>query len=71
MTLFENNALTTAKKNSLVEDFSVNVSDSNSLIVIIPSRDVFTTTQGIANPVVVETVSNTIEPVKNPPGILV
>ena len=70
MTLFENNALTTAKQNGLVEDFSVNVGDSDSLIVIIPSRDVFTTTQDMAKPVVVESMPNTIEPVQKPLGSL-
>lgn len=51
MTLFENNALMTTKQNGLVENFSVNVGESDSLTVIIPSRDLFTTTQGMANPV--------------------
>ncbi len=53
----------TTKQNGLVEDFSVNVGESDSLIVIIPSRDVFTTTQGMAKPIVVESTPNTIEPV--------
>ena len=71
MTLFENNVLMTTKQNGLVEDFSVNVGESDSLLVIIPSRDVFTTTQGMAKPVGVKSEPNTIEPVQKPPGSLV
>ena len=66
MTLFENNALMTAEQNGLVEDFSVNVSDSDYTL---PRRVYYN--PGHGEPVGVKSVPNTIDSVQKPPGSLV